>query len=907
MVCTACHFEAGLPGGFCGDGVIDDEEACDGVTGPDCAYNVAACTVCNAACEIVVGVPGGVCGDGVVDDGDEACDPPTATECAYDEANCTVCSSTCVLAAGVPGGFCGDGIVDDGEEVCDGVTTADDCRDAGFAKGIADCDACTIDTSGCFARLATKVVVADNIVCSLRQDGGIGCVGDRAPATALTGVFIDLAVGASFSVTDDAWVCGLRAAGTVECAGPVPGTAFTQPVLSLASTDRTLCGRRASGGSPCRGLMTSTASGARLIAGDASFCAISAAGVATCSNENGQAFTAALPTASGGLITVAVAADFNAPFVVGLDRQGKPVAASASTPLPLGGPFVDLIANGVAVCGVKASGGTRCASGFSGNLQDASAVPTLDFIATDGDDRTICGTSNGAPACFGNGRTIEARPFATTGARLFSGGNNVCVTDNDGSNARCQGNLFSRENALPGRYRDVFMNDFDSCGVTVGDDIECVDSKGGRYAFAGPFKAADLGVAVTAEGDALLLSPTTARAALLALMPDVPMHRVALAALFSTQVGCGIVDSDRRLVCWGDTANGRGAPPAGRFVAVSTGFQPCAISEAGALTCWGFSTITSPGPFVSLDNGRPCGRKRNGDFVCINGSGEQPQTGTIPCHVLNDGSLKCPENIATRQPQPLSVVPAGTDFVDATNDSDFGVALRQNGTAIMLGADTRPLMPLVDINMILEEGCGLTPSTGALVCWGSPLSHTTPAPNGTAMRDISITFTAGCGVRRDTNALVCWGDGTNPIVSSTRPTGTFAQVEVSGDHACARRTTGAVECWGDSNLGRNAAPAGSFRHLALTNLGGCVLNTAGAATCWGFGPHLPTGVTFLSLRAGDQLSEICGLTATGAVCTTRLPVSGRVVDVAVGTSFSCGMDAAGGVACEGQREQLDRL
>jgi len=109
----------------CGNGVLDDGEACDygennGVM--DCAYGETSCKVCTVTCEEKDGQKS-YCGDYATDTRyGEMCDEGyyngRITNCQYGETSCEVCSATCQL---VPGNtaYCGDGVRNTGYEACD--------------------------------------------------------------------------------------------------------------------------------------------------------------------------------------------------------------------------------------------------------------------------------------------------------------------------------------------------------------------------------------------------------------------------------------------------------------------------------------------------------------------------------------------------------------------------------------------------------------------------------------------------------------------------------------------------------------------------------------------------------------------------------------------------------------------
>lgn len=141
----------------CGNGWVEDGEACDGSTegsdgwvptctdllmaphagepacASDCTYDTSGCTLC---------------GNGIVDDG-EACDGegPTCSELGLG-VGVAACTAACELDVSACT-LCGNGVVDDGE-ACDGAAIPTTCSDQGFLLGTLSCDnACGLDLSGC--------------------------------------------------------------------------------------------------------------------------------------------------------------------------------------------------------------------------------------------------------------------------------------------------------------------------------------------------------------------------------------------------------------------------------------------------------------------------------------------------------------------------------------------------------------------------------------------------------------------------------------------------------------------------------------------------------------------------------------------------------------------------------------
>jgi cysteine-rich repeat protein len=79
---------------LCGNGTVDDDEACDDgntTTETGCPYGTATCEACDAICQTVLPLTGATCGDGTNDTNDgETCDPiATCPVDCFDDDPCT--------------------------------------------------------------------------------------------------------------------------------------------------------------------------------------------------------------------------------------------------------------------------------------------------------------------------------------------------------------------------------------------------------------------------------------------------------------------------------------------------------------------------------------------------------------------------------------------------------------------------------------------------------------------------------------------------------------------------------------------------------------------------------------------------------------------------------------------------
>ena len=146
-----CSADCQTVTGSCGDGVLQGNEECDnGESGENyngkttCDYGKKECEVCTASCKKAEGTAS-FCGDGVTDsEHGEACDNAAdngKTDCAYGEKSCELCTTECQKIAGNTA-FCGDG-----------TKQADEACDNGDANGRTDCaygeTACELCTTEC--------------------------------------------------------------------------------------------------------------------------------------------------------------------------------------------------------------------------------------------------------------------------------------------------------------------------------------------------------------------------------------------------------------------------------------------------------------------------------------------------------------------------------------------------------------------------------------------------------------------------------------------------------------------------------------------------------------------------------------------------------------------------------------
>ncbi|MEO1059332.1 MAG: hypothetical protein AAFY28_20700, partial [Actinomycetota bacterium] len=389
-------------------------------------------------------------------------------------------------------------------------------------------------------------------------------------------------------------------------------------------------------------------------------------------------------------------------------------------------------------------------------------------------------------------------------------------------------------------------------------------------------------------------------------------------ALITTAVTGAFVATASLLAGSAPAATAAG-PSAVASAVAAGGDHTCALTAAGAVTCWGDDV------FGQLGNGDP-----RSDAFAPTDPIALPQV---------DGAPTTATAIAAGQNHTCAILSTGD--VACWGQNDVG----QLGLGAVGGDfETSPagpvLLPSVDGNattaVAISAGSSHTCAvlnTGDVTCWGSDSSgqlgngganENDPSPSAPLLLPGDRTASEVSGGRQHTcavlndGAVTCWGsdadgqlgngpgsaDVTAPSGTITLPNGsTAAAVSTGNAHTCARLSGGALTCWGADFFGQlgngpagpEEAPNGTIDlgtnttalDVAASAGHTCAVLNTGAATCWG-------NDAFGQLGNGPGADNVA--TPTG---TVALPGGASATAVSLGLRHSCALLAGGDITCWG--------
>jgi alpha-tubulin suppressor-like RCC1 family protein len=328
--------------------------------------------------------------------------------------------------------------------------------------------------------------------------------------------------------------------------------------------------------------------------------------------------------------------------------------------------------------------------------------------------------------------------------------------------------------------------------------------------------------------------------------------------------------------------------------AVAVGIEhSCALTTAGAVECWGSNDNGELGNGSGAEQAEPVAvTGLSSGVVAISASGFSS------CAVTDVGAVKCwgwnangqlGDGTTTNRSTPVAVQGLSTGVVAVDLSNQHACALLASGAVRCWGSNSRGQ---------LGDGtttARLTPVTASAF----PANVTGISAGG----DATCVLTTARGVQcLGYNGNGQLGDGTtterHTAGDVTGLSSGVRQLSVGAQHVCAVMTAGGVKCWGqgssgqvgDGLLSKSLVPvdviglASGVAAVSAGTFGTCAVLMDGAAKCWGVNAvgQLGTGL----LRDRPAPVEVQGL-APGAL------------DIVAGGAHSCVRTAAEGIRCWG--------
>ena len=334
-------------------------------------------------------------------------------------------------------------------------------------------------------------------------------------------------------------------------------------------------------------------------------------------------------------------------------------------------------------------------------------------------------------------------------------------------------------------------------------------------------------------------------------------------------------------------SSGAFAVSAGPF-GISGRLSTCAITEAGAVKCWGVNTQGQVGDGTTVDRHVPTSVVGlSSGMVAVSVGGDHA------CAVTAAGAVEC------------------------WGDNTYGQLGDGTTTTRLTPVDVVGLSSgVVAVSAGLGHTCALT-DEGAVECWGdnslgqlgdgtTTNSHVPARVVGLSSRVVAISagWSHMCALT-DEGAVACWGNnrveqlGNETAANSPVPafvvglSSGVVGIAAGAGHACAVTTSGAVECWGGgfrAQLGVSPVPVdvvGLSSGAGAIDAGGgvsCALTEAGAVTCWGRNPEGDFG----GIATPDSPVPVDVVGLSSGVCA-----------VSAGGVHTCAVTAAGAAKCWG--------
>jgi alpha-tubulin suppressor-like RCC1 family protein len=341
-----------------------------------------------------------------------------------------------------------------------------------------------------------------------------------------------------------------------------------------------------------------------------------------------------------------------------------------------------------------------------------------------------------------------------------------------------------------------------------------------------------------------------------------PDSAIVITSIASMQLGACALTTHGAVKCWGYNGLGelgdgtnadRHAPVdvvglGSGVVAIAAGTdQMCALTETGAVKCWGYNNAGQLGDGSTISRSTPVDVVGLGSGVASIGAGF-----AHTCALTVAGGVKCWGDNTYGQ--------LGTGSPGGRTVPTDVVGLASGAKALWVG-DYATCVTLVD---------------GTFKCWGLTFSELLPdgsypsrfspiTVGGVAPDVVSVSIgSAHACVVAASGAVQCWGDstygelGNGTFTGSTVPvtplglSSGMAAIEASYYYTCALTGAGGVKCWGYNYYGElgmgytglgQPSPidmtgyASGVRAIAGGFYQGCLLMIASGPRCWGLNSY----------------------------------------------------------------------
>lgn len=281
-------------------------------------------------------------------------------------------------------------------------------------------------------------------------------------------------------------------------------------------------------------------------------------------------------------------------------------------------------------------------------------------------------------------------------------------------------------------------------------------------------------------------------------------------------------------------------PGAGQAAFGGIGYHNCGLSSAGGVQCWGWNTFGQLGDGTTVDQATSKAVVGLASGVIAVGAGVYHS-----CALTDAGAVKCWGNNASGQlgdgtvvnrltPVTVTGLPSGVTALAI--GAEHSCALNSNGAVFCWGKNTSG--QLGDGTTIGRNFPGAVLNISGVVAIAAGVNHTCAIISGGAIRCWGYNFFGQVGDGTTTNKLAA-----TPVSGIARGGTALA---LGSFHSCAI-VIGAVKCWGNNANGQlgdgttvahitpGAVPAlvSGVATIAVGNDHSCALTAAGGMRCWG--------------------------------------------------------------------------